>query len=375
MPSIHSTPGPTLLIIDPLEDHRGILAHELTRGGFRVLEARGQDHARKLLRALKPDLILADVEIGQGESGFAFCKKIKKNPSTSRIPIIMTSKEKEDQSWHKLGVSCGAVACIDKAEKPGAVIEKVRLALGKGPAAQDYLNCSAVSRLNVLAADDDPAILELLETVLSPERGFRLKCVVSGKAVLKELKYRKYDAILADWNMPGIEGLDVLRVIRAEPTLASTVVFLVTGRDQVDDEIEALEAGVDGYIYKPFRPEIMVLKIRNAVRLATVSGSRSEIVSLPDLELNPKMRKARLRGVPLRLGKREFQVLYALASRPNEVVKTEDLLKPVSRRNGTSAKHALEQVVHRLREKLGSDTSIRLEAWRGEGYLLALPRS
>ncbi|MCE5337025.1 MAG: response regulator transcription factor [Desulfobacteraceae bacterium] len=234
-----------------------------------------------------------------------------------------------------------------------------------------------MSRL--LMIDDDVEFCESLKDYLEPE-GFEVSLIHDGKEGLQELLsgIAKYDLIVLDIMLPGMNGFEVLQRIRAR---LSTPVLMVTGRDQEVDRIVALEIGADDFLAKPCNPRELVARIRAILRRTQnkpVNGMtlpEPERIVLADIELDRGSRTAHRNGERLPLTSAEFNFLDMLLRSAGRVVTREQLAERILGRMYTAYDRALDVHVSNLRRKLGHEFNgiERIKTVRSVGYVYAIP--
>jgi two-component system KDP operon response regulator KdpE len=208
---------------------------------------------------------------------------------------------------------------------------------------------------NILVTDDDPELRRVLKRTLDA-LGFEVAESSNGEQALKEVETRPFDAVLLDVNMPGIGGIAACREIRRRaPRLQ---ILMLTVRDHEMDKIEALDAGADDYITKPFSIPELAARLRSAVRRSTTTELDAGMpVMIGDIVLDPARRVVRKTGVVLRLTPKEFELLHYLMSRPGVPVAHVKLLRAVWGEEYGQELEYLRTFVHQLRKKLEGDPS------------------
>jgi DNA-binding response OmpR family regulator len=218
-------------------------------------------------------------------------------------------------------------------------------------------------RAPILVADDDPHIVELVSLFLR-RAGYEVETAADGdEALRKALSCAPALAIL-DVMMPGQDGLQVCRTLRARGDLP---IVLLTARSSDIDTIAGLKLGADDYVTKPFNPDELVARVQAVLRRARPAGTAPiEQVTVGDLTVDPGARVALLRGRPLTLTPREFDLLTTLARFRDTVLDREHLLDLVWG-TGFYAHRTVDVHVARVRDKLrGGD--VRIETVWGTGY-------
>jgi two-component system KDP operon response regulator KdpE len=209
--------------------------------------------------------------------------------------------------------------------------------------------------IRILVVDDEPAIRRALRPPLV-ELGFQVAEASRGEEALQALRATVYDAVLLDINMPGIGGIETLRRIRAfAPRLP---VLMLTVRDQEEDKVEALDMGADDYVTKPFSTRELIARIRSAVRRARAPARPEDApIEIGEIRLEPVKRLVTKRGAPVKLTRKEFEILYCLMSRAGRVVTYAKLLTAVWGAECREEVEYLRTFVRQLRKKIEDDPS------------------
>jgi len=208
---------------------------------------------------------------------------------------------------------------------------------------------------SVLVTDDDPELRRILRVTLDA-LGFEVREAANGEQALREQEAGHFEVVLLDVNMPGIGGIETCRELRKRaPGLQ---ILMLTVRDREADLIEALDAGADDYITKPFSIPELAARIRSAVRRSSVSAADEDApIVIGEIELDPVRRVVRKAGVPLRLTPKELELLHYLMSRPGVPLAHAKLLKAVWGPEYGGELEYLRTFVHQLRKKLETDPS------------------
>jgi len=208
---------------------------------------------------------------------------------------------------------------------------------------------------SVLVTDDDADLRRVLRRTLDA-LGFEVSESANGEHAVRAAAVRQFDAVLMDVNMPGIGGIEACKRIRENDPRCQ--ILMLTVRDREADKIEALDAGADDYITKPFSIPELAARLRSAVRRSATTVFDSRVpISIGDIELDPARRIVRKSGAVLRLTPKEFDLLHYLMSHPGIPIAHSKLLRAVW---GEEYGHELEYLrtfVHQLRRKLEADPS------------------
>jgi DNA-binding response OmpR family regulator len=221
--------------------------------------------------------------------------------------------------------------------------------------------------IRALLIDDDTRLAELLAGYLAPH-DVVLVHAADGARGLSMMDAGGVDLVVLDVMMPGLDGLDVLRRLRAKSALP---VIMLTARGDETDRVVGLELGADDYLAKPVYPRELLARIRAVLRrMAPREADRRIVVG--DLEVDPASRVARLGGTELTLTAVEFSLLQALAERAGRVIPREALWEAAGRGDTVVHERTVDVHVSHLRQKLGDDAKVprRLKTIRGAGYVL-----
>ncbi|MCU0495449.1 MAG: response regulator transcription factor [Chloroflexaceae bacterium] len=229
----------------------------------------------------------------------------------------------------------------------------------------------------ILVVDDEPAIGDVLRERLERE-GFGVRVVERGEAALDELAQAHYDLVLLDVGLPGIDGFEVLRQLRARNYELPVIVLSARG-DEID-RVVGLELGADDYVVKPFSVRELAARVRVLLRrTAEVAQLRARLASTvappapTALQLDTVRRRATFHEQPLELRPREFDLLALLAAHPGQVFSREALLRQVWGYDEYVDVRTVDVHVRRLRAKLAAiapESQVILTEW-GVGYRLA----
>jgi len=187
--------------------------------------------------------------------------------------------------------------------------------------------------------------------------GFEVAECANGEQALKAVEARPFDAVLLDLNMPGIGGIAACREIRRRSPRQQ--ILMLTVRDRETDKVEALDAGADDYITKPFSIPELAARLRSAVRRSTTADLDIGVpITIGEIELDPARRTVRKAGAALRLTPKEFDLLHYLMSRPGLPIAHVKLLRAVWGEEYGQELEYLRTFVHQLRRKLEDDPSM-----------------
>ena len=208
---------------------------------------------------------------------------------------------------------------------------------------------SGATRGRVLVVDDDAALSEMLGIVLRGE-GFEPVFCADGSEALAAFRDSKPDLVLLDLMLPGRDGIDVCRAIRAE---SGTPIVMLTAKSDTVDVVVGLESGADDYVVKPFTPKALVARIR--ARIRRVDDAPAQVILVGDLEIDVNGHTVKRGGEVLSLTPLEFDLLVCLARKPGQVFTREILLQEVWGYRHAADTRLVNVHVQRLRAKVERD--------------------
>ncbi|MDI2099449.1 MtrAB system response regulator MtrA [Ruicaihuangia caeni] len=216
----------------------------------------------------------------------------------------------------------------------------------------------------ILVVDDDVALAEMIGIVLRTE-GFDPQFSSDGAAALDAFRRSKPDLVLLDLMLPGLDGIEVCRLIRAE---SGVPIIMLTAKSDTTDVVKGLESGADDYVVKPFNPKELVARIRT--RLRPASEPSAELLHIGDLTLDVPGHEVRRGDTRINLTPLEFELLLALAMKPNQVFTREMLLEQVWGYHYKADTRLVNVHVQRLRAKIEEDPDNPriVTTVRGVGY-------
>lgn len=217
----------------------------------------------------------------------------------------------------------------------------------------------------ILVVDDDAGLRKALKRVLG-SHGFVVEVAEDGDEALARLRACSFDAVVLDVVMPGSDGMEVCRRLRADHE--QVPVLMLTARYAVQDRVVGLEAGADDYLTKPFANEELVARLRALLRRA---GRSTERLSFEDLELDLLTRDARRGSREIRFSRIEFDLLEFFLRHPRQVLSRSLIYERVWGYDGSLSSNSLDMFVSHLRRKLEEGGEPRLiQTVRGVGFTL-----
>ena len=230
-----------------------------------------------------------------------------------------------------------------------------------------------MAKQKILIDDDDNVIAELIQLYLTKEC-FDTKIVNDGDLAINEFESYQPDLILLDLMLPGMDGYQICREIRAK---SDTPIITVSAKGEVFDKVLSFELGADDYIEKPFEPKELIARIKAVLRRCTPQkkeepvlnqSNNIKLVSFPDLEINLTNYTVTYKGEYLEMPPKEIELLYFLASNPNQVFTRDQLLDNIWGYEYIGDTRTVDVHIKRIREKLPDNETWRVFTVWGVGY-------
>lgn len=220
---------------------------------------------------------------------------------------------------------------------------------------------------SVLLVEDEHDIRELLEYNLARD-GFSVRAVETGEQALTAVTTMPPDLILLDLMLPGIDGLQVCRKLKADGSTANIPILMLTAKDEETDIVTGLELGADDYITKPFSPKVVVARARAVLRRRAESvHTEDEVLNFDQLTIHPGRHEVYVSNQPIDLTSSEFKVLHYMARRPGWVFSRYQLVDAVHGEKHAVSDRSVDVMIVGLRRKL-NDCGNYIETVRGVGY-------
>ena len=218
--------------------------------------------------------------------------------------------------------------------------------------------------IRILLADDEPDILEIVGYNLRQE-GYQVTTVANGKEAVSKARQVHPHLIILDVMMPEMDGIEACEQIRKIPELNNTVVTFLTARNEDYSQVAGFDAGADDYISKPIKPKLLLSRVKALLRRFKDEVTASGTLHVGDIEINREEYKIVQNGKELVLPRKEFELLYLLASKPGKVFKREEILDKVWGNDVVVGGRTIDVHIRKLREKIGDDL---FKTIKGVGY-------
>ena len=219
----------------------------------------------------------------------------------------------------------------------------------------------------ILIADDEPDILEIISYNLKIE-GYDVVTAKDGEDALQKAKLTKPDLIILDIMMPNKNGMEVCKILRTQPAFHETLIIFLTALNDELSHVRGLEYGADDYISKPVSPKVLVTKVNSLFRRMTKTDE-NQVLELGDLKIDPGQFLVIYQGNNISLAKKEFELLYLLASKPGRVFLRNEILNQIWGADVIVGDRTIDVHIRKIRQKLGIDC---ITTVKGVGYKFEL---
>lgn len=217
----------------------------------------------------------------------------------------------------------------------------------------------------ILIVDDEPDIVEFVTYNLAKE-GFETASASDGGQALLVAQTFKPDLILLDIMMPVFDGVEVCRQLRSKSEFQHTIIAFLTARDEDYTQIAALDMGGDDFITKPIRPKVLISRIKALLRRQDAKENDEKLLRLGEhLAIDKKSYQVFFKGEVIDLPRKEFELLYFLASKPGKVFKREEIYRNVWGPDVIVGNRTIDVHIRKIREKIGSEY---IKTVKGIGY-------
>ena len=221
------------------------------------------------------------------------------------------------------------------------------------------------SDIKILCVDDEPDILEILKYNLSNE-GYNVSTAADGKTAIKIAYNIIPNLIIMDIMMPKMDGIEACEKLRSDEKFNDTIIMFLTARGEDYSHVAAYDAGADDYVTKPVKPKVLVSKVKGLLRrLKKVIAKDINEIIFDDIKIDREKYKVYISDNVLNLPRKEFELLYLLASKPDKVYKREKIMESVWGSEVVVGDRTIDVHIRKLREKVGDKY---FKTVKGVGY-------
>ena len=223
--------------------------------------------------------------------------------------------------------------------------------------------------IRILLVDDEPDVIEIIKYNLEQE-GYNVKTASNGKEALKKARKNTPHLIIMDVMMPETDGIEACEQLRKDPIFNDTIIMFLTARGEDYSYVAAFDAGADDYVTKPIKPKIIVSKVKALLRRLKKAEENQEKLQFGKLIIDREQYEITHKGKTLSLPRKEFELLYFLASMPEKVVKREKIMEIVWGSEVVVGDRTIDVHIRKLREKVGDKY---FKTVKGVGYKFVKP--
>ena len=221
------------------------------------------------------------------------------------------------------------------------------------------------SDIKILCVDDEPDILEILKYNLSNE-GYNVSTAADGKSAIEIAYNISPNLIIMDVMMPNMDGIEACEKLRSDEKFNDTIIMFLTARGEDYSHVAAYDAGADDYVTKPVKPKVLVSKVKGLLRrLKKVIAKDINEIVFDDIKIDREKYKVYISDKVLNLPRKEFELLYLLASKPDKVYKREKIMETVWGSEVVVGDRTIDVHIRKLREKIGDKY---FKTIKGVGY-------
>jgi two-component system alkaline phosphatase synthesis response regulator PhoP len=223
--------------------------------------------------------------------------------------------------------------------------------------------------IRILLVDDEPDVIEIIKYNLEQE-GYNVKTASNGNEALKKARKKTPHLIIMDVMMPETDGIEACEQLRKDPIFNDTIIMFLTARGEDYSYVAAFDAGADDYVTKPIKPKIIVSKVKALLRRLRKAEENQEKLQFGKLIIDREQYEVTHKGKTISLPRKEFELLYLLASMPEKVVKREKIMEIVWGSEVVVGDRTIDVHIRKLREKVGDKY---FKTVKGVGYKFVKP--
>ena len=225
------------------------------------------------------------------------------------------------------------------------------------------------SDIKILLVDDEPDIIEILRYNLTQE-GYSVIAAKDGHSAIKKAEKEIPNLIIMDVMMPKMDGIEACGIIRQNPKFNDTIIMFLTARGEDYSHVAAYDAGADDYVTKPIKPKVFISKVKGLLRRLKKENNLTSIIEIGKLIIDSDEYKVKISGQSLSLPRKEFELLYLLASKPEKVFKREKIMQFIWGSDVVVGDRTIDVHMRKLREKIGDNY---FKTVKGVGYKFVNP--
>ena len=220
------------------------------------------------------------------------------------------------------------------------------------------------SDIKILLVDDEPDIIEILRYNLSQE-GYEVYSAKDGKSAIKKAEKEVPNLIIMDVMMPHMDGIEACGIIRKNPIFNDTIIMFLTARGEDYSHVAAYDAGADDYITKPVKPKVFLSKVKGLLRRLKKESILESTIEVGNLVIDRDEYMVKISGKPLILPRKEFELLFLLASKTEKVFKRQKIMQSIWGSDVVVGDRTIDVHMRKLREKIGDSY---FKTVKGVGY-------
>jgi phosphate regulon transcriptional regulator PhoB len=226
-----------------------------------------------------------------------------------------------------------------------------------------------MDKVKVIVVDDEADLVELVSYNLKKE-GFTVESASDGSEALAKIRNNNYDLVILDLMLPGIQGMELCRILRNDPSTARLPIIMLTAKTEELDKVLGLEMGADDYMTKPFSPRELIARVKAVLRRSREKTSEERMLKVGELEVDRERYTVSVKGRPVKLSATEFKLLLYLAERKGKVFSREQLLDAVWSDESFVEPRTVDVHIRRLRSQIEEDPANPkyIKTLRGIGY-------
>jgi len=223
-----------------------------------------------------------------------------------------------------------------------------------------------MGKTKIVVVEDEADILEVIDYNLSKE-GFNVSSALDGEKGLVLVQKEIPDLVLLDLMLPGIDGIEICRQLKADSATRSIAIIMVTAKGEESDIVLGLGIGADDYVLKPFRPRELIARVKSVLRRGGLREEDKEVISFDELIIDCNRHEVRLENKKVNLTAMEFKLFYFLASHPGQVFTREHILNNVSSEDTYIIDRNIDVHIRSIRKKLDKKRDL-IETIHRVGY-------